>query len=211
MSEIDKTFLETIKGDKKNRNKQAHSTNKLIKQGRKLFLSLYYFTKNLKSGEYSSMLLSLDSWRSSKGKMSTETYKPRDIVMADLGLGHGYEISYQHPCIVVSESKGFCFVVPCSTGKYQKRSKYILNGEPKHGFQEPTGVLLDAVQCIQKVRIQHKVGVLDLGLFKVINEKLLKFYLSKYDHQINVLQKDLAKEKEKNAELEKKLEEMGVS
>lgn len=190
MKPFDKHYLES-EANVTNKTKPAEP--KLLAQCRIIISNLYDYIKNLRTLELSSILLSIHGWIKGKGRFSSRQFQTRDIVVADLGLGYGYEMSYRHPCIVLYDSKaGFCFVVPCSTGKYGKNNKYILDGEVSDGFAEPTGVLLDAARCISKVRIYNKVGRITVPFLDKLKNELLKLYFSKQYNQLENQEKDIA-------------------
>lgn len=208
MKIINEFFLDTIKKGRDKFNISIQNPS-LIKESRKVLMNFYHYTKNLKIIELASLLISMNAWQVSKGQASRKNFKTRDIVEVDLGLGHGFEMSYRHPCIVLHNSKdGFCFVVPCSTGKYGKNNKYILDGEVSDGFQRQTGVLIDAVRCVSKVRVTGKVGEISVPFLEKLNNKLLQTYFSRHHHRLEIMSRDLEQQKKINEELQVKLTEI---
>ena len=118
-------------------------------------------------------------------------------------------MSYRHPCIVLHNSQnGFCFVVPCSTGKHGKNNKHILDGEVSDGFEKPTGVLLDATRCVSKVRITGKVGEITTDFLERLNTKLLQLYFSRHYHRLQTTSNDLKNQINLNLELQKRIKEL---
>lgn len=205
MEIINERFLELLKKGT-NKLKPGIGVPKLISESRKILLNLYHFTKVLKVIELSSLLISLNGWQKSKGQASQKSFNTRDIVEVDLGLGHGYELSYRHPCIVLHDSKdGFCLVIPCSTGKYRKNNKHILDGEIIDGFARPSGVLLDAVRSVSKVRITGKVGKITVPFLDKLNNELLQLFFSRHFHRLQIMDKDLTLEKELNKKLQEEM------
>lgn len=208
MKNINEKLLEDLKKGK-DKFKLGVDLPNLIHEARKLLVNFYHFTKKFKVIELSSLLLSINGWQNSKGKSSKKSFNTRDIVEVDLGLGHGFEMSYRHPCIVLHDSKdGFCFVVPCSTGKYGKNNKHILDGEIKDGFQRPSGVLLDATRAVSKVRITGKVGQITIPFLDKLNNELLQLYFSRHHHRLTTMSNDLKREKEINSNLQDKIAEL---
>ena len=206
MKTINERFLEIVKKGA-DKYKPGIQVPQLISEGRKVLLNFYHFVKTLKVIELSSLLLSINGWQNSKGQASRKSFNTRDIVEVDLGLGHGYEMSYRHPCIVLHDSKdGFCFVVPCSTGKYGKNNKHILDGETSDGFARPTGVLLDATRAVSKVRITGKVGEITVPFLEKLNNKLLQLYFSRHYHRLGTTKNDLTRQIKENEELTKKIQ-----
>lgn len=124
-------------------------------------------------------------------------------------MGHGFEMSYRHPCIILHDSNdGFCFVIPCSTGKYGKNNKHILDGEVNDGFERPTGVLLDAIRCVSKVRVTGKVGEITVPFLDRLNNELLKVYFSRQYHRLYTITNDLREQKRLNLELQQNIAEL---
>jgi mRNA-degrading endonuclease toxin of MazEF toxin-antitoxin module len=208
MKTINELFLETVKKGA-DKFKLGEEVPQLISEGRKVLLNFYHFTKGLKVIELASLLISINGWRNSKGKTSRKSFNTRDIIEVDLGLGHGYEMSYRHPCIVIHDSNdGFCFVVPCSTGKYGKNNKHILDGEVSDGFARPTGVLLDATRCVSKVRVTGKVGQITVPFLEKLNNELLQTYFSRHYHRLQTTSNDLKEQKRINLELQQDLADL---
>lgn len=186
MKKIDAFFLRKLQSNKIEKYKRSNTLTRLMSESRKVLYNVYKFLLNLRSGETASILLSLKSWIDNKGRTNPVHYSPRDIVEVELGLGFGFEMSYRHPCIVVYNSgAGFCLVIPCSTGKFGKRNKYIVDGTTTDGFSENTGVLLDAMRCISKTRIHQKVGEITVPFFNRLNKLLLEEYFSFQYHKLN--------------------------
>lgn len=210
MKTINERYLEVLKKSA-DKLKPGIQFPQLISESRKVLLNFYHFIKSLKVIELSSILLSINGWQNSKGKASRKSFNTRDIVEVDLGLGHGYEMSYRHPCIVLHDSKdGFCFVVPCSTGKYGKRNKHILDGEISDGFAQPTGVLLDAARTVSKVRITGKVGKITVPFLEKLNNRLLQLYFSRHYHRLGTTKNDLTRQIQENKELMEKIQFLEV-
>lgn len=206
MKKINISFLEALKLDRVRRLNMASSIPQLIRECRKSLLNFYYLVTKLSVIELSSIILSLERWMSVKGTMNKGAYKVRDIVGVDLGLGYGYEMSYRHPCIVLYDSNaGFCLVVPCSTGKYGKGNKFIIDGTPTDGFRENTGVLIDAVRCVSKTRINSKVGEITVSFLERLNNIIIHNYFPRHFHRLHVLKNELEAERLKIKELESKL------
>lgn len=167
------------------------------------------FILNFREIEMKSVILSLKRWISTKEKVSKIKFKRGDIVEIDLGLGYGYEMSYLHPCIVLEDSSaGFCFVAPCSTGKFGKKNKYIVDGTIEDGFKRDTGVLIDSIRCISKTRINKKVGKVSLEFYDLLNEKIMIEYFKKQSMNIRNLKRDYEKVVKENIELKKKINSM---
>lgn len=115
-------------------------------------------------------------------------------------------MSYLHPCIVLEDSNaGFCLLVPCSTGKFGKKNKYIINGYTKDGFKSNTGVLIDSLRCISKTRINRKVGEVSLEFYDRINNKILSEYFKKQVLDMKNLKKDYDRILEENIKLKEKI------
>lgn len=208
MNKINEKLLESIKKGK-DKFKLAFELPSLIRESRKVLINFYHFSKGLKVLELASILISLNGWQQSKFKSSKKNFNTRDIVEVDLGLGHGFEMSYRHPCIVLHNSQeGFCFVVPCSTGKYGKKNKYILDGETSDGFSRPSGVLLDATRAISKVRITGKVGEVTVPFLEKLNTELINVYFPRQNHQLFTLKSDLQKSEAKNETLHQRIVEL---
>lgn len=91
------------------------------------------------------------------------------ICIADLGaLNFGCEISYPHPCVVVSSTKEFIQIVPCSSSKAEKGHRDILEATIEDGFKENTGLILDNTRWISKSRVLYHVGAVTKPFLKKI-------------------------------------------
>ncbi len=208
MKKIDIAYLEQIQKDSIEKNKIANTVTRLMNVCKDLLNNFTDFVKFMKVVELSSIIWSMNRWINSKGKFNSKTFATRDIVEVDLGIGYGFEMSYRHPCIILKDSNaGFCLVVPCSTGKYGKKNKFIIDGTKTDGFEENTGVLIDAIRCISKTRITNKVGQITVPFLDKLNDAILETYFSRKFYKLSKLEKDILEEKKKynslNAENEK--------
>ena len=207
MKQIDFSLLDTLEKDVKTKDTKSFSQSGLIVQFGNMLDNMLDFIKNLKVCETVSIIRSHNNWMTVKSKFNNSKFKIRDIVEVDLGVGYGYEMSYKHPCIVLNDSNdGFCLVVPCSTGKYGKHNKFIIDGEPYDGFKYPTGVLIDSIRCISKTRISNKVGEITVTFLDKLNNIILETYFERNKLKIRNLERDLKKEREKNVLLISQLE-----
>jgi len=209
MNQIDFNFLDTLEKSIKIKETKSFSQRGLIVQFRNILDNMIDFVKNLKVCETVAIIRSYNNWMNVKSKFNNSKFKIRDIVDVDLGVGYGYEMSYKHPCIVLNDSNdGFCLIVPCSTGKYGKHNKYIIDGECSDGFKYPTGVLIDSMKCISKTRISNKVGEITVPFLDKLNNIILGTYFERNKLKIRNLERDLKREKEKNILLMSQLEKL---
>lgn len=185
--EINVNLLEKLEKDKTEKDNLSSSSTALTEQINLFFEKLRNYIFTLKVKETSSILLSFFNWLKTKEKYNKKKYKTRDIVEVDLGIGYGFEMSYRHPCIVLKDEAGFCLIVPCSTGKYGKNNKFILDATPKDGFKQNTGILLDSVRTISKTRISNTLGEISVDILEQINKKMIEFYFPTFNYKYNKL------------------------
>lgn len=189
---------------RKNKNEDRDARVELMDQSNEILNMLKDFIGRMKNFEIASILLSMKRWIGTKGKVNRVNFKRADIVEIDLGLGYGFEMSYLHPCIILQDSSaGFCFVAPCSTGKFGKVNKYIINGYINDGFKSNTGVLIDSIRCISKTRINKKVGEVSLEFYDKLNIEIVKEYFQKQNLEVRNLKRDYERLLEENIELKK--------
>lgn len=200
---IDEELLNDIRRSK---NDGKEGKSKLVVQCNEILNTLKDFIMGMKNMETASAILSLKRWISTKGKNNKIKFKRGDIVEVDLGLGYGFEMSYLHPCIVLEDSNaGFCLLVPCSTGKFGKRNKYIVDAYTNDGFKSNTGVLIDSFRCVSKTRINKKVGTVSLDFYDKVNDAILKEYFKKQVLKYENLKKDYSILVQENIMLKEKI------
>lgn len=162
----------------------AQSQPGLVSQWKLCLVGLFRVGLTLRAKELAAVIASLAAWAHSKQQDNRMVYAVRDIVQVDLGCGFGYELSYRHPAIVLHDGGQFCLVVPCSTGKYGKNSRYIINGTPEDGFSTNTGVPLDGLRTVSKTRISHKVGQVSVSFLDRLNAAILREFLPVQHHRL---------------------------
>lgn len=206
---MDKVLLDSYIKDKIKSKKNISDSPGLLKEIRK---SVYNFYKKIiafNAFEISSIAKTLYKWEVTNKIICKTTFSVRDIVLVDLGLGYGYELSYEHPCIILNINKdGFFLAIPCSTGKYYKKSKFILKGDITDGFKIKTGVLLDSIRTISQVRISHKVGEITPAFLDYINSEILKIYLPKEAMIKRNLENDLYTSKQEILKLKNEINDV---
>lgn len=117
------------------------------------------------------------------------TYSERDIVLVKLGVtNYGYEASYVHPGIVISEGYNWVLIAPCSTGRYGKKKSNILDSNGgQDGFPLNTGIQIDNLRVIDKWRIIKKLGRLKSSKFNELTDRIIEIH---HPHHHNLI-KDL--------------------
>lgn len=105
-------------------------------------------------------------------------YAPRDIVMVRLGgVNIGYEASYNHPAIVISQGYNWVLIAPCSTGQFSKNHNTLIKANaPGDGVNRNTAIQVDKIRVIDKWRIQSKLGRLSANKFTDLTNKFVELY-----------------------------------
>lgn len=154
----------------------------------------------------------IDRWLHNRTSNNTKTYKRGDIVFVDLGATNfRFEPSFTHPAIVLKNSYNSILIVPCSTKKYGKRLKDIIDAKPSDGFNKNTGVQTDSLRWINKNRIISNTGKKASGrILDEINKKILEYVPTyKRDKRIyEFIKKENEDLKKENEDLKVKLKEL---
>lgn len=207
---MDKNLLDAYIKDKLNKNKTIENSPGLLREIRESIFNFYRKVITFNSLEIASIAKTLYKWNDVNKTNYKSNFAIRDIVLVDLGLGYGFELSYEHPCVILNiNNDGFFLAIPCSTGKYYKNSRFILKGEIKDGFNSKTGVLLDSIRTISQTRISHKVGEITPMFLDYINSKILTTYLPKEAMLKRNLENDLSKAEQTILDLQKQINELG--
>lgn len=161
---INNTHLELVLDDKRNRNINANECDTTMMQ------FIYTKTNTLEEVTTKFDKYQLALWIKSNelylerriNQISTQ-YRPRDIVLVDLGFNVSGELSYEHPCVIIKSNYDKVFVVPCSSSKlkriYNKNGEMYpeyLKGTHADGFTYSTALLIDNAKWISKSRIIKK-------------------------------------------------------
>lgn len=145
--------------------------------------------------------------RIQKGAESYITYKysSRDIVLVKLGgVNIGYEASYTHPAVILSEGYNWVLIAPCSTGRYGKGHNTIVNADGGvDGVINNTGIQVDNIRVIDKWRIVNKLGRLKKEKFNELTNRIVQIH-SPYHYELIEKQSVQIEEQRNNiSELEK--------
>lgn len=103
-----------------------------------------------------------------------ENYNSGEILFIDFGaMNFGYEISYPHPAVVISQRPAFVFVAPCSTKKNGRYLTNVLEGGKNDGFATRTGVILDNIRWLSKGRVIARLGMVNQSFLTKLKERLI--------------------------------------
>lgn len=129
-------------------------------------------------------------------------YSSRDIVYVKLGgLNIGYEASYYHPAVIISQGYNWVLIAPCSTGRFGKGLNEIIDAYAAvDGVRYDTGIQADKIRVIDKWRIVNKVGRLSAKKFNKLTDKIIELHFNYHFSLIEKQKKEidnLISEKEK--------------
>lgn len=181
---IDKTKIEPLVKNNKNKGIPASSFANLIKELKMFILDLYSVLKNFSVYDLAQWLLCTNNWIQNYKTSKNIPCKRGDIIMVDLGSNNfGHEASYAHPCVVLFQQKDFLIVLPGSTGKYKNKSSF--NFDCIEGFAHPSGIQLDQVRYISKSRITTGVlGNVGTSTLNYIDSFIFKNYCGGIEFQV---------------------------
>lgn len=177
-----------------------------------------------KVGEFSIYEMShwnnnIDRWLRNRSYENMKPYKRGSIVLVDLGASNfKYEPSFSHPCIVLDERQRSILVAPCSTKKFGKGYREIIDANAGiDGFAQNTGVQVEELRWINKNRVISKLGKTSSRILNEIDFRILKSIpsyrkeLSKFNSESEQNKQLLDKNNElsnKIIELENKIKEL---
>ncbi|WP_322923348.1 type II toxin-antitoxin system PemK/MazF family toxin [Paenibacillus campi] len=102
-------------------------------------------------------------------------YPRGTIIQVDLGATNfRYEPSFAHPCIVLVSRKSALYVVPCSSKKYGKGYRDIIDATNLDGFLKNTGVQVESGRWIHRNRIIQQHGKASMSLLTKIDNHLIQ-------------------------------------
>lgn len=175
--------------------------------------------------EMAHWICNTDRWIRNRTSTNTKAYKRGQILFVDLGASNfKFEPSFTHPCIVLINRRDSMLVVPCSSKKYGKGFREIIDAQPSDGFRYNTGIQMESMRWINKNRvvddfnsqvsfdILNKIDEYILGqtpLYRKENkawtyqkkalEDQIKSQKEELEQQIQLLKQELASHKEKGA------------
>lgn len=191
-----------------------------------------YFKNNIwnvidKVGEFSIYEMAhwnsnIDRWLGNRNYLNTKSYKRGQIVLVDLGATNfRYEPSFTHPCIILEARQRSILVVPCSTKKFGKGYREIIDAyAATDGFSMDTGIQVEEYRWINKNRIISKLGKTGSRVLNEIDKHLLnsiptyRMQLAKFDAETqenNRLKEDNEALKEDNEALNDKINELELN
>lgn len=219
MKKVNYTYLDSVRADKSNKEKMAKEDSEtmlqLVYNQKNLF---DYILDNFKLYELALWIKSSEFYIKRKSTFHTGKYKARDIIWVDLGTNAGNELSYEHPCIVLTDDgREKVFVVPCSSSKVKRA--YDKNGNlyneymiatDKDGFTAPkTVVILNNARWISKSRILKKhTKQVDKLLFNEIYNRVFGMLFKSRQYTINKLEEKKLKLEDENNKLKEKIKEL---
>lgn len=206
---IDRTKLEPLVRDDRNKRTPAISIAYLMKELKMFILDLYSELKTLSVYDLAQWLLCSSNWISNYKSTNRRPYSRGDIILVNLGSSNfGFEASYEHPCVVLFNGPDFIIVVPGSTGKYKKNSGFIFNCI--QGFRNPTGIQLDQIRYISKSRVTSGVlGNVGPTTLNYMNDFILINYCGTKDFEIQKTLSDLINtHREQLANKDKEIEDL---
>jgi len=135
------------------------------------------------------------------------------IVEVEL-FGHfNRELTFLHPAVVLYDNhQGQILVAPISTGLHGNANKLHIDVGQTEGLKHDCAIALDELLMIHKDRVhyQHKIKNKSVKLpdyvLDTIDELILEYFLPQKHVEVKKLDKDLADEKIKVSQLEKKIE-----
>ncbi|MGI2295937.1 type II toxin-antitoxin system PemK/MazF family toxin [Paenibacillus sp. GXUN7292] len=204
----DYTTLSVIANDERYKQVVSKDNQQIVDNFEPVTNKVINFLEQQSSYDTASVMLEWKQWEQFKGDNSRPwKYKIRDIVLVNLGAtNYGYEAAYKHPCIIYGHMFNEVLVVPCSKGRYNKTSEYIIKGERSDGFMHPSGIQLDKVRVISKKRIQGNVlGQVGNTKFNEITNKLIELYFNPVKKRIERLEQTIADLTQSNGELTNKI------
>ena len=194
------------------------STNSTVFDAVKLsFANLIDTIAKLHVYDAAHWVCNIDRWHHNlSSAKNTTTYKRGEIVFLDLGAqNYQHEPSYTHACIVLANRATSILIVPCSTKKYGKGFKDIIDATTSDGFLRDTGIQSESFRWVSKNRVvsssRNRVSarVLD-ELDKVFLSfaPSQKIELANRNSRISQLEQDLENTKQACAEAEEKVKQL---
>lgn len=120
----------------------------------------------------------VDRWLRNRSYLNQKDYKRGEILFIDLGAHNfKYEPSFSHPCIVLQQRTRSILIVPCSTKKFGKGYREIINAYAplnKDGFTQNTGIQIEDFRWVSKNRVISKVGKTSSRVLNEIDKRLLE-------------------------------------
>lgn len=117
----------------------------------------------------------IDRWLRNRDYLNTKSYKRGQIVLVDLGASNfRYEPSFAHPCVILEVRTRSILVVPCSTKKFGKGYREIIDAYANSdGFAMDTGIQVEEYRWINKNRVISKLGKTSSRVLNQIDKRLL--------------------------------------
>ncbi|MDF2650000.1 MAG: hypothetical protein K0Q73_5805 [Paenibacillus sp.] len=155
-------------------------------------------------------IIHVDRWRVNLGRTSITPYVRGDIVYVEWGaMNFGYEPSYEHPGVVISNGHNTVLVAPCSSQTYGKghTGVFDLPTTDATGLTQDSGVSAGAIRWISKNRIINKAGEVHnpkilYNIEEFLAENTLLYQAIKAHHENEIL--DFTR---REAQLQKELAE----
>lgn len=151
------------------------SVPRLYQVFKKKIWNLIDITSEFSSYEMAHWINNTDRWLHNKNNENLKYYKRSLIVNVDLGASNfKFEPSFVHPCIVLQNRRNSILIVPCSSKKYGKGFREIIDATRADGFVKDTGVQMESIRWVHKNRIVSSFGQASSGLMNKIDDYQLK-------------------------------------
>lgn len=118
-------------------------------------------------------------WIRSRNKhMKVRDFDRSSIVMVDLGATNfGYEFSFVHPAVVISQTKDYVYIAPCSSSSKKLSSSYpelIKATAAADGFRKDTAIIMNNTRWVHKNRVLRAVGKVSNRVLDEIDKHMLR-------------------------------------
>lgn len=124
--------------------------------------------------ETANWILHRDRWVNNVNSSNPTRFRRGDIVTVELGAENfRYEPSYEHPAIVLVSRKFFSLIVPCSSQKYGKGFKEIIDADISDGFVKNTGIQTESFRWVSNNRLIKVNGKISTRVLNEIDKKIL--------------------------------------
>lgn len=154
MIEIDRKLLEQIAKESNSKSELAINRIEVRNNIRNSIFNMSELFDNFDVYEMCHWINFNDRWIANRASDNRTTYKRGEILFVDLGASNfKYEPSFVHPVIVLKNEYSSLLVVPCSSKKYGKNLRNVLDATKEDGFFKGTGIQLDCLRFINKNRV----------------------------------------------------------
>ena len=175
MFKISRSNLDSISKSYNSKKTLGETNHELLDLYKQIIWNIIDLTNKFSVYEMSHWINNKDRWIYNRNTDNRKEYHRSCIVIVDLGATNfRYEPSFAHPCIVLVDRFNSMLIAPCSSKKYGKGLRNIIDAKKDiDGFSIDTGIQIESIRWVHKNRVVSIAGHASPRIMEAIDKYIL--------------------------------------